>query len=129
MRRVVEKLTRCGCERIVLTERGSTFGYGNLVADMRSLVIMRELGYPVAFDAGHSVQLPGAGPGGSGGERRFIPALAAAAVAAGCDALFLEVHPDPDRARCDGPNMLALDDVEGLLKRVAAVDRAARGEG
>ncbi len=126
MGRVVEKLTRCGCEQVVLTERGCSFGYGNLVADMRSLVIMRELGFPVVFDAGHSVQLPGASSGGSGGQRQFVPALARAAAAAGCDALFLEVHPEPGKARCDGANMVPLTEVEGLLADVAAIDGLVR---
>ncbi len=131
MGHVVEKLSRCGCEQVVLTERGFSFGYGNLVVDMRSLVIMRELGFPVVFDAGHSVQLPGAGPhgsgrGGSGGQRQFVPALARAAAAAGCDALFLEVHPEPGRALCDGANMVALAEVESLLADVAAIDALVR---
>lgn len=106
---------------LLLTERGTTFGYNNLVVDMRSLPIMRELGCPVIFDATHSVQLPGGAGGSSGGQRQYVATLARAAVAAGIDGLFLEVHPDPDRARCDGPNSLPLAEVEGLLIQLLAI--------
>ncbi len=109
---------------LLLTERGSSFGYNNLVVDMRSLPIMRELGCPVIFDATHSVQLPGGAGASSGGQRQFVPTLARAAVAAGVDGLFMEVHPDPDRARCDGPNSLPLDRVEGLLRQLLAIRQA-----
>jgi len=126
---VVEKIRSQGNEDILLTERGTAFGYSNLVADMRGLAIMRSLGYPVVFDATHAVQLPGAQGGSSGGERRFIPHLARAAAAAGCDALFLEVHPNPEKALCDGPNQWPLEELPALLEPVLAIDRIVRGEG
>ena len=126
---VVEKIRSQGNEDILLTERGTAFGYANLVADMRGLAIMRSLGYPVVFDATHAVQLPGADGGSSGGERRFIPHLARAAAAAGCDALFLEVHPNPEKALCDGPNQWPLEELPALLEPVLAIDRVVRGEG
>lgn len=122
MRNVVEKILASGNDQVLLTERGVSFGYNNLVSDMRSLVIMRELGYPVVFDATHSLQLPGGLGHASGGERKFIPALARAGVAAGIDALFMEVHEDPDHALSDGPNSLALKDFEGLLRTVKDID-------
>ena len=121
------KVTATGNTSVLLTERGTTFGYHNLVVDMRSLVIMRELGFPVVFDATHSVQLPGGGGGETGGERQFIRPLARAAVAAGCDGLFLEVHPDPARALSDAASQLPLDELDALLAEVLAVDRALRG--
>jgi 2-dehydro-3-deoxyphosphooctonate aldolase (KDO 8-P synthase) len=124
MANVVEKILSTGNDKILLTERGVSFGYNNLVSDMRALVVMRELGYPVVFDATHSLQLPGGLGHASGGERRFIPFLARAAVAAGIDVLFMEVHEDPDRALSDGPNSLPLADFEGLLRVVKAVDAA-----
>ena len=127
MGNVVEKIRSSGNERILLTERGASFGYINLVSDMRSLVVMRELGYPVVFDATHSLQLPGGLGNASGGERKFIPALARAGVAAGIDALFMEVHEDPDRALSDGPNSLALENFESLLKTVKEIDTLIRG--
>ncbi len=126
---VVEKIRSQGNEDILLTERGTAFGYSNLVADMRGLAIMRSLGYPVVFDVTHAVQLPGAQGGSSGGERRFIPHLARAAAAAGCDALFLEVHPNPEKALCDGPNQWPLEELPALLEPVLAIDRVVRGEG
>lgn len=126
---VVEKIRSQGNEDILLTERGTAFGYANLVVDMRGLAIMRSLGYPVVFDATHAVQLPGAQGGSSGGERRFIPHLARAAAAAGCDALFLEVHPNPEKALCDGPNQWPLEELPALLEPVLAIDRIVRGEG
>jgi 2-dehydro-3-deoxyphosphooctonate aldolase (KDO 8-P synthase) len=135
MGNVVEKLRSTGNGQILLTERGSSFGYHNLVVDMRGLPIMRGLGVPVLFDATHSVQLPGGAGTASSGQREFIPPLARAAVAAGCDGLFLEVHPDPDRAPSDGPSMLPLDRLPALLTEVAAIQRAlarlhaARGQG
>jgi len=122
LRNVVEKILSTGNDRIMVTERGVSFGYNNLVSDMRSLVVMRELGYPVVFDATHSLQLPGGIGKASGGERKFIPALARAAVAVGVDALFLEVHENPDLALSDGPNSLPLQEVEGLLKVVKEID-------
>ncbi len=121
MKNAADKLRSTGNGRFWLTERGSCFGYNNLVVDMRSLSIMRSLGAPVVFDATHSVQLPGGQGGASGGQREFVPALASAAVAAGANGVFLEVHPDPDHALCDGPNSIALDKVEGLLKRLLAL--------
>jgi 2-dehydro-3-deoxyphosphooctonate aldolase (KDO 8-P synthase) len=128
MRNVLDKILSTGNNQVVLTERGASFGYNNLVSDMRSLVVMRELGYPVVFDATHSLQLPGGLGSASGGERKYIPALARAGVAAGVDALFMEVHEDPDHALSDGPNSLKLDNFEGLLnvvKRVDALVKAA----
>ena len=121
MRYVVEKLEEGGADQILLTERGSTFGYNTLVVDFRALPQLRALGYPVVFDATHSVQAPGAAAGASGGDREFVPHLARAAAAVGIDALFLEVHPDPDNAPSDGPNMVRLDALEGLLDEVASV--------
>jgi len=125
MGQAVSKCLEAGNEKVILCERGSTFGYGQLVVDMRSLAIMRALGYPVMFDATHSVQMPGAQGTSSGGDRRFVPVLARAAAAAGIDALFIETHPDPDSAKSDGPNMVALDSLEPLLERVLAVHNAA----
>jgi 2-dehydro-3-deoxyphosphooctonate aldolase (KDO 8-P synthase) len=124
MKNVIDKARAAAREKglpedsFMACERGASFGYNNLVSDMRSLAIMRETGAPVVFDATHSVQLPGAGAGGTAtsGEREMIPYLARAAVAAGCDALFLEVHPRPDEALSDGPNALRLDDLPGLLR-------------
>jgi len=122
MRNIVEKIRSTGNEQILLTERGATFGYNNLVSDMRSLVVMRELGYPVVFDATHSLQLPGGLGNTSGGERKYIPALARAGAAVGIDALFMEVHEAPDRALSDGPNSLALENFENLLRVVKQLD-------
>jgi 2-dehydro-3-deoxyphosphooctonate aldolase (KDO 8-P synthase) len=130
MRNVVAKIVDSGNPNVLLTERGTTFGYHNLVVDMRGLVQMRDLGYPVVFDATHSVQLPGAGGDRSGGERRYVPALARAAVAVGVDALFMEMHEDPDRTLADGrplsdgPNMLRIDDLPALLRQVRAIAAA-----
>lgn len=122
MRNIVEKISSTGNDKILLTERGASFGYNNLVSDMRSLVVLRELGYPVVFDATHSLQLPGGLGHASGGERKYIPALARAGVAAGIDVLFMEVHEDPDHAKSDGPNSLDLKDFEGLLRVVKEID-------
>jgi 2-dehydro-3-deoxyphosphooctonate aldolase (KDO 8-P synthase) len=127
MRHVIEKIRSTGNEQILLTERGVSFGYNNLVSDMRSLVVMRDLGYPVVFDATHSLQLPGGLGNASGGERKYIPALARAGVAAGVDALFMEVHEDPDHALSDGPNSLDLKDFERLLQTVKAIDSLTKG--
>ncbi len=127
MRHAVEKLRTAGCDRILLTERGASFGYNNLVVDMRSLPVMRSLGCPVIFDATHSIQLPGGMGGKSGGQREFVPTLSRAAMAAGIDGLFMEVHPDPDKAKCDGPNSWPLDQVETLLKQLLAVRDAVSG--
>jgi 2-dehydro-3-deoxyphosphooctonate aldolase (KDO 8-P synthase) len=127
MEHAVNKLRAAGCERILLTERGAGFGYNNLVVDMRSLPVMRGLGCPVIYDATHSVQLPGGMGGKSGGQREFIPPLTRAAMAAGIDGLFMEVHPDPDKALCDGPNSWPLDKVETLLKQLLTVREAVSG--
>src|SRR6266404_8552448 len=118
MRHVIEKITTVGGRNILLTERGSSFGYNNLVADMRSLPLLREFGWPVVFDATHSVQMPGGGQGGkvTGGDRRMALVLARAAVAAGCDGIFLETHPNPDRALSDAANQLPLREVKTLLR-------------
>ena len=112
---VVEKVTSTGNHGILITERGTSFGYNNLVVDIRSIAIMRNLGFPVVFDATHSVQLPGGDGTCSGGQREFVSHLSKAAIAAGADGLFLEVHPDPDSALCDGPNALPLNEVKALL--------------
>jgi 2-dehydro-3-deoxyphosphooctonate aldolase (KDO 8-P synthase) len=124
MKHAVEKLRAAGCDRILLTERGASFGYNNLVVDMRSLPVMRSFGCPVIFDATHSVQLPGGMGGSSGGQREFIPTLTRAAMAAGIDGLFMEVHPDPDKALCDGPNSIPLNEVEALLKQLLTIREA-----
>ncbi len=113
---LVKKVEEAGDNKILLTDRGCSFGYNNLVVDFRAVPIMQTFGYPVVFDATHSVQLPGAQGTCSGGDRRFVPVLAKAAMAAGANALFFEVHPDPDKAKCDGPNMIALDKAEELFK-------------
>jgi len=119
---IVNKIISAGNENVMITERGFSFGYNNLVADMRSLPMLRETGYPVIFDATHSVQLPGGQGSESGGEREMALYLARAAVAVGIDGLFLEVHPDPDCAYCDGPNSLYLDLVSGLLAQLKKID-------
>jgi 2-dehydro-3-deoxyphosphooctonate aldolase (KDO 8-P synthase) len=124
---IVEKVRAVGNEQVLLTERGASFGYNNLVADMRSLVVMRSFDVPVVFDATHSVQLPGGAGTASAGQREFVPYLARAAVATGCDALFMEIHPDPNQAPSDGPNMLRLDDLPALLVQVMQIDRIVRG--
>lgn len=128
MKYAVGKVRSAGGERILLTERGTSFGYNNLVVDMRSLPVMRALGCPVIYDATHSVQLPGGAGGSSGGQREFIPVLSKAAMAAGIDGLFMEVHPDPDHALCDGPNSWPLDQTEKLLRRLLAIRKAVTGE-
>ena len=122
---VVDKLDESGCKDVLLTERGTTFGYGMLVTDFRSLPIMAETGCPVVFDATHSVQMPSAAGGKSGGNRAMVAPLLRAAVAVGCDAVFLETHPDPDSAPSDGPNMVPTDRLEALLRRVMAIRTAA----
>jgi 2-dehydro-3-deoxyphosphooctonate aldolase (KDO 8-P synthase) len=118
MKNVVTKLEESGTQQILLTERGSSFGYNNLVVDMRGLPIMRSLGYPVVFDATHSVQLPGGGGTQSSGQREFIAPLARAAAATGCDGFFMEVHPDPASALSDGPNMVPLSKLKSLLQQI-----------
>ena len=124
MKHVVEKARSIGNNDIWVCERGTSFGYNNLVSDMRSLIIMRELDCPVVYDATHSVQLPGGKGGSSGGQREFVPALAAAAVAVGIDGLFMETHPDPDKALSDGPNSVRLDDMESILAKLKLINGA-----
>lgn len=126
VKNAAEKATSTGNQNVLITERGVSFGYNNLIADMRSLPIIRGLGYPVVFDATHSVQLPGAGGSASSGDRQFVPHLARAAAAVGIDALFMEVHACPDKALCDGPNMVSLEDLPALLKQVQAIDRIVK---
>jgi 2-dehydro-3-deoxyphosphooctonate aldolase (KDO 8-P synthase) len=131
MKNVVDKILSVGNRAILLTERGASFGYHNLVVDLRSLAVMRALGFPVVFDATHSVQLPGGAGDRSGGERQYVPALARAAVAFGIDALFMEMHEDPDRTLpdgrplSDGPNMLRIDDLPRLLRQIGTIHAAA----
>lgn len=127
MKNVVEKVLSAGNDKILLTERGASFGYNNLVSDMRSLAVMREFGYPVIFDATHSVQLPGGLGSASGGQRQFIAPLARAAAAAGIDALFVETHENPDEALSDGPNNLPLPQLPMLLDQVRRIDDVLRG--
>jgi 2-dehydro-3-deoxyphosphooctonate aldolase (KDO 8-P synthase) len=126
MQNVVDKARAVGNDDIMVCERGVSFGYNNLVSDMRALAVMRETGAPVVFDATHSVQLPGGAGGASGGQREFVPTLASAAVGAGVDGLFMETHEDPDNAPSDGPNMWPLDRMEALLTRLLAIHNAAR---
>lgn len=125
MGNAVKKVEECGSQRIILTERGSSFGYNNLVVDMRSFPIMRGFGYPVVFDATHSVQLPGGGGTKSSGQREFVEPLACAAAGAGVDGFFMEVHPDPDEALSDGPNMVPVHRLKSLLERVLRICDAA----
>jgi 2-dehydro-3-deoxyphosphooctonate aldolase (KDO 8-P synthase) len=126
MQHVLEKARATGNPDIMLCERGASFGYNNLVSDMRSLMVMRETGAPVVYDATHSVQQPGGLGGATGGNREYVPGLSRAAVAVGVAALFMEVHPDPDRAKSDGPNSLRLSDLEALLGRLARIDQVAK---
>ena len=128
MKNVVDKLSHSGCKKILLTERGFTFGYNNLVVDMRSLVLMRDLGYPIIFDATHSLQLPGGKGNKSGGQKELIPDLVRGAVAVGCDAIFMEVHPNPDKAKSDGPNMLKLSQLPELLKQIKTLDLTVKNQ-
>jgi 2-dehydro-3-deoxyphosphooctonate aldolase (KDO 8-P synthase) len=126
MENAIGKVLSTGNDKILLTERGACFGYNNLVSDMRSLVIMRQLGYPVVFDATHSVQLPGGAGSVSSGQREFVAPLSRAAVATGIDALFWEVHDNPEKALCDGPNSLSLDSVEAMLRTMLSLDEIVR---
>lgn len=126
IKNVIEKIESAGNKDIIITERGVSFGYNNLVSDLRALDIMREFGYPVIYDATHSVQLPGGKGVASDGERRFVTGLSRAAVAMGCDGLFLEVHKDPDKAPCDGPNMISLETLEKLLKDIKKIDNIVK---
>ena len=127
MQNVVDKIESTGNRRIPLTERGASFGYNMLVSDMRSLPIMARTGYPVVFDATHSVQLPGGQGTSSGGQAEFVPTLARAAVAAGCAAVFIETHEEPARSPSDGPNMVRLDEMEALLATLKVLDAAVKG--
>lgn len=126
MHNVVEKIRGSGNERIYVTERGSSFGYNRLVVDFTSLAVLRESGAGVIFDATHSVQQPGGLGGSTGGERRHVALLARAAIAAGCDGIFMEVHPDPDNAPCDGPNMVPLAEVRSLLEELVRIRQALK---
>jgi 2-dehydro-3-deoxyphosphooctonate aldolase (KDO 8-P synthase) len=126
MGQVVDKAKQAGGKRLLVTERGTTFGYNNLVADMRSMPIMRAFGFPVIFDATHSVQMPGGSGDKSSGQRQFAPVLARAALAAGADGIFLETHPQPDRALSDGPNMIPLDEIPSLLSSLLKIYSAVR---
>jgi 2-dehydro-3-deoxyphosphooctonate aldolase (KDO 8-P synthase) len=126
MANVAAKIAGTGNEKILLTERGASFGYNTLVSDMRSLPIMAETGYPVVFDATHSVQQPGGQGTSSGGERRFAPVLARAALSVGCAAVFIECHPDPDHAPSDGPNMIPLQQMPKLIERLMAFDKLSK---
>lgn len=123
---IIKKAESTGNRKIVITERGVSFGYNNLVTDFRSLKIMRDLGYPVIYDATHSVQLPGGKGTSSGGQREFVAGLSRAAVAFGCDGLFLEVHLSPDKAPCDGPNMIDLKQLKSLLSQIKNIDSVCR---
>lgn len=126
MKNVAGKLAASGNENIILTERGASFGYNNLVVDMRSFPVMRETGFPVVFDATHSVQLPGGQGDSSGGQREFVEYLSRAAVATGIDGIFMEVHEDPDKALCDGPNSIPLSELAVLLKKLRAIDAVVK---
>jgi 2-dehydro-3-deoxyphosphooctonate aldolase (KDO 8-P synthase) len=126
LKHVVEKIKSAGNDRILLTERGTMFGYNNLVVDYRGIPIMKQYGYPVIFDATHSVQLPGGAGDASGGQREFAPYLARAAVAAGANGIFMEVHSDPDHALCDGPNSLHLTDLPDLLTQLISIRKLVR---
>ena len=127
MKSLIKKVEDSGNKNIMVTDRGTTFGYNNLVVDFRSIPIMEEFGYPVVFDATHSVQLPGANGTSSGGDRRFVPTLAKSAMASGADVLFFEIHPEPDKALCDGANMIALKDAEKLFDICNKIFKLVRG--
>jgi 2-dehydro-3-deoxyphosphooctonate aldolase (KDO 8-P synthase) len=129
MKHVSAKAQATGNQQIMVCERGVSFGYNNLVSDMRSLVVMRDTGCPVVFDATHSVQLPGGMDGKSGGQREFVPALARAAIAVGVAGVFMETHPDPDKALSDGPNAWPLDKMQGLLETMLALDEISKKNG
>ena len=128
MKNVVKKFEEIGNPNIMLCERGSTFGYNNLVVDMRSLLEMRQFGYPIVFDATHSVQIPGGQGETTGGNREYVFPLMKAATAIGVDGIFAEVHPDPNNAKSDGPNMLKLDNVEEVLSKILVLDKIIKGE-
>ena len=127
MKSLIKKVEDSGNKNIMVTDRGTTFGYNNLVVDFRGIPIMEEFGYPVVFDATHSVQLPGANGTSSGGDRRFVPTLAKSAMAAGADVLFFEIHPDPDNALCDGANMVALKNAKDLFDICNKIFKLVRG--
>jgi 2-dehydro-3-deoxyphosphooctonate aldolase (KDO 8-P synthase) len=127
MKQVVKKVETAGNRKILVCERGVSFGYNTLISDMRSLPVLAETGYPVVFDATHSVQQPGGQGTKSGGQREFVPVLARAAVAVGVAVVFMETHQDPDRAPSDGPNMVVLKEMPALLQRLQAFDRLAKG--
>ncbi|MEW6714621.1 MAG: 3-deoxy-8-phosphooctulonate synthase [Nitrospirota bacterium] len=127
VKNIIDKVRSRGNENIMITERGASFGYNNLVVDMRSIPIMQGFGYPVVYDATHSVQLPGGQGSCSGGQREFIEPLARAAVSTGCDAVFMEVHENPDKALCDGPNMLSLNSFFELAKRLVELNQLVKG--
>jgi len=129
MRHIVKKIESTGNKNIILTERGVSFGYNNLVSDFRSILIMKELGYPVVYDATHSVQTPGGLGDKSGGERRFIPYLSMAAVACQVNGIFIEVHENPDKALSDGPNMIKLNELEDMLIKLKKIERACQAAG
>ncbi len=128
MKPLIKKVTDSGNDNILLTDRGTTFGYNNLVVDFRGIPIMQSFGYPVVFDATHSVQLPGGNGESSGGDRRFVPMLAKSAVAAGARVLFFEIHPDPDKALCDGPNMLPLKDAKKVFSICKSIFEVVKSE-
>lgn len=127
MKSLIKKVEDSGNKNIMVTDRGTTFGYNNLVVDFRGIPIMKEFGYPVVFDATHSVQLPGANGTSSGGDRRFVPTLAKSAMASGADVLFFEIHPEPDKALCDGANMVALKDAKELFDICNKIFKLVRG--
>jgi len=127
MKSLIKKVEDTGNKKIMVTDRGTTFGYNNLVVDFRGIPIMKEFGYPVVFDATHSVQLPGANGTSSGGDRRFVPTLAKSAMASGADVLFFEIHPEPDKALCDGANMIALKDAKELFDICNKIFKLVRG--
>lgn len=126
VRNIIDKITSTGNHNIIITERGTSFGYNNLVVDFKGLPIIRQFGYPVCFDATHSVQLPGGAGTSSGGQREFVPHLVRAAMAVGVDALFMEVHEDPDNALSDGPNMVTPDDLYVILKNAKLLDKLVK---
>ena len=128
MKSLVKKVEDSGNKQIMLTDRGVSFGYNNLVSDFRAIPIMKEFGYPVVFDATHSVQMPGSNGDSTGGDRRFVPVLAKCAMAAGADVLFFEVHPNPDQALCDGPNMLYLKDAEKVFAKCKEIFEVLRND-
>ena len=128
MKTLVKKVEDSGNKQIMLTDRGVSFGYNNLVSDFRAIPIMKEFGYPVVFDATHSVQMPGSNGDSTGGDRKFVPVLANAAMAAGADVLFFEIHPNPEEALCDGPNMLYLKDAEKVFTKCKSIFEIVRND-